>query len=131
LGIEALSRGAAGAVFVERDRGAAAMLNASLERLGAVGAEVIVADAGRYLRGTPASFDLVFLDPPFHAGGPSGLGQLCTLLAQGWLAAGARVYLEMPASELVPALPPPWQLLRDKTAGQVRYALAAWSPAER
>ena len=38
-----------------------------------------------------ASFDVVFLDPPF---GELALGDLCTLLEHGWLAAGARVYLE-------------------------------------
>jgi 16S rRNA (guanine966-N2)-methyltransferase len=47
----------------------------------------------------------------------------------GWLAGGGRVYLEMPVVQKLPALPAGWEVLREKTAGQVRYALAAAPPA--
>lgn len=122
LGLEALSRGAAATVFVERNGEVARVLEASLARLGARGARVVATDAQRFLAGAPQPFDVVFLDPPF---GEFALGDLCTLLARGWLAAGARVYLEMPGGEALPPLPPGWELLREKVAGQVRYALAA------
>jgi 16S rRNA (guanine966-N2)-methyltransferase len=120
LGIEALSRGAASAWFVERDPRVAALLEAGLGRLAAANARVISADALRFLAGTPQPFDLVFLDPPFGAVDP---GELCTLLRRGWLAADARVYLELPRTQAVPALPPGWAVLREKVAGQVRFAL--------
>jgi 16S rRNA (guanine966-N2)-methyltransferase len=67
LGIEALSRGAASATFVESDRRAAATIEANLEALGAAG-EVVVRDALRWLEGAAgASFDLVFADPPYDS----------------------------------------------------------------
>jgi 16S rRNA (guanine966-N2)-methyltransferase len=121
LGLEALSRGAAAVVFVERAPAAAAALEASLRKLGGERGRVIATDALRFLDGPSQRFDIVFLDPPF---GEADLGKLCTLLAGGWLAGGARVYLEMPRAQALPGLPPGWEVLREKTAGQVRFALA-------
>lgn len=121
LGFEALSRGAAEVVFVERQRAVARVLQANLARLGAVAdGRVVAGDALAYLAGPARAFDVVFLDPPF------GLGLLTPTCAQldarGWFAADARVYVE---SELpAPELPPAWTLLRDKRAGQVCYRLA-------
>ncbi len=120
LGLEALSRGAATACFVEADAATARLLEASLQRLGCSAGRVVTGDARRFLAGAPQPFDLVFLDPPF---GTADLGDLCTLLDHGWLAAGARIYLEMPRREELPPLPPQWSVLREKTAGQVRFAL--------
>ena len=125
LGIEALSRGAAEAWFVERDPAVARALEDALRRLGAGNARVMTADALRYLAGAPRPFDLVFLDPPFGDVAVGPPGDLCTLLDGGWLAGGARVYLEMPEAIELPGLPSRWTVLREKTAGNVRYALAA------
>ncbi|MCC7257137.1 MAG: 16S rRNA (guanine(966)-N(2))-methyltransferase RsmD [Gammaproteobacteria bacterium] len=124
LGLEALSRGAATACFVERNTLAAREIEASLRRLGCTVGRVVVGDARRFLAGRPEPFDLVFLDPPF---GAVDLGDLCTLLDDGWLAPGARVYLEMPRDAVLPVLPPRWSVQREKTAGQVRFALAGRS----
>ncbi|MCB0962527.1 MAG: 16S rRNA (guanine(966)-N(2))-methyltransferase RsmD [Acidimicrobiales bacterium] len=67
LGIEALSRGAAQARFVERDRGAAAVLAANVEALGLGDrAQVVVGDA-RSAMGSDLPWDLVLLDPPYAA----------------------------------------------------------------
>src|SRR5690349_10495160 len=65
LGIEALSRGAASAVFVERDRRAAAVIEANLEALGPLPAELVRADALAYLQRKVGPFGVVFLDPPY------------------------------------------------------------------
>ena len=46
------------------------------------------------------------------------------LEAGGWLAAGARVYLELPASMPLPGLPPAWRLVKSGRAGDVGYHLA-------
>jgi 16S rRNA (guanine966-N2)-methyltransferase len=68
-GIEALSRGAAGAIFVEKDQGAAAVIDANLRATGLAGpgASVIRWDVVRWLAeahgGT--AFDLVLVDPPY------------------------------------------------------------------
>jgi 16S rRNA (guanine966-N2)-methyltransferase len=66
LGIEALSRGAASAMFVERDPGAVAALRRNLEAVG-VEADVRRQDALRFLAGEPGTFDLVFVDPPYDS----------------------------------------------------------------
>jgi len=123
LGFEALSRGAREVVFVEKSARAAKKLNASLAALDATDAEIHKVDALTYLQGDPQTFDIVFLDPPFAA---DLLGDLCRLLDEGrWLAKGARIYLEQTRKHPWPELPEGWTIINDKTAGQVRYALAA------
>jgi len=64
LGIEALSRGAASALFVERDRRALAALRRNLDAVG-VDAEVRSQDALRFIAHPEGVFDLVFCDPPY------------------------------------------------------------------
>jgi len=66
LGIEALSRGAAHATFVEQDGNAVGCLEANLERLGAeTDATVLHMDALHFLRQSRESYDLIFADPPY------------------------------------------------------------------
>ena len=126
LGIEALSRGAAQATFVERDARAAGALRSNLARLEAAGADVHTGDALHYLRGRPSAYDIVFLDPPFAAG---LLPEVCGLLAErGWLAPAALVYLEQPARQALTDLPAGWEVLKSKRAGEVGYHLARSSP---
>jgi 16S rRNA (guanine(966)-N(2))-methyltransferase RsmD len=69
LGIEALSRGAASATFVESARPALDAIRANLEAIGAPDAEVAAADVLAWLRAAAdeAVFDLVFCDPPYDA----------------------------------------------------------------
>jgi 16S rRNA (guanine966-N2)-methyltransferase len=66
LGIEALSRGAASATFVERDPRAVAALRRNLDSVGSEG-EVRRQDALRFLGRGEGPFDLVFLDPPYDS----------------------------------------------------------------
>lgn len=92
LGLEALSRGAAHATFVERDAAAVRVLRANLELLGA-GADVHRADARAFLgnaSGTGEPYDLLFLDPPYRDA--PRLGR--ELALEGVLAADARVVTE-------------------------------------
>jgi 16S rRNA (guanine966-N2)-methyltransferase len=122
LGLEALSRGASEVVFVENSSDAVAVLEESIAALDAAGARVVAIDALRYLRGDAEPFDIVFLDPPFAA---DLLEDLCRLLDErDWLAAGARVYLEQDHDRPLPRLPDGWTVLKQKTAGKVRYTLA-------
>jgi len=70
LGIEALSRGATAAVFVEPDRGAASAIRANLHAAG-FAAEVIPVSAARavaILAAASRGFGGVFVDPPYHRG---------------------------------------------------------------
>jgi len=123
LGLEALSRGAAGAVFVERAKPALKGLREAIDTLGADGATVVAADALAYLRGRPPRpFDVVFLDPPYA---DESTGELCRLLVEGqWLAPGGYVFFEQDRRHPPTVLPPGLAELKQKNAGQVRYSLA-------
>lgn len=70
LGLEALSRGAAEVVFVERSRGALRVLEANVERVGAGDrSRVERREAFAYLSDlTPGAFDLALADPPYESG---------------------------------------------------------------
>jgi 16S rRNA (guanine966-N2)-methyltransferase len=125
LGIEAASRGASAVVLVDRDPQVVRVLREQLQLLDAGQVQVLQADVGSWLSGTPEPFDIVFLDPPFRAGLLSAaIGQL---EAGGWLAPEAWIYLEAEQG-LVPDLPDNWELYRSKRAGQVGYHLARRRP---
>lgn len=64
IGLEALSRGAADAVFVENDREAFAVLGRNLEVVG-LGGTPVRAEVEAFLRLDSARYDLVFVDPPY------------------------------------------------------------------
>ena len=126
LGLEALSRGAAEVVFVEREPAIAAALAATLAALGDGRGRVLVTDAFRYLAGRARPFDVVFLDPPFAQGRQA---ELCKLLEHGgWLAPRAYVYLEGAARDRPPPLPETWATARETRAGEVRGVLARRAP---
>ena len=65
MGLEALSRGAASASFVELDREACRTISRNLEKLGLTGARVVQQDAARFVAGTDRTYDLVLIDPPY------------------------------------------------------------------
>lgn len=103
LGIEALSRGAESAVFLETAPAALAVLRQNLRALGLVReGEVLPADATR----PPAPrqpADLLLMDPPYRSG--LAAPALEALSAAGWLATDALVAIEQEKGE--PLLPPP------------------------
>ena len=66
MGLEALSRGAASATFVESDRAACRTISQNLEKLGLTGARVVCGDAVWALRQEPRTYDLVLVDPPYE-----------------------------------------------------------------
>lgn len=120
LGLEALSRGAAHATFVDRERRIGQHLKQALERFEATNADVFVGDAAQFLGRAPEPYDVVFLDPPFAA---DELPQTFQSLAAGWLRPGAFIYVECSANSPLPALPEGWTVYRSKRAGQVGYHL--------
>jgi len=129
LGFEALSRGAASCIFVERNPDACRMLEANAATLGATGATVQKADAKTVLRSLPEqSVDFVFLDPPFD---DSDMSDLCRRLEHsGILKRGARVYVEQDLDTPPVELPGTWAVFRAGKAGQVRYSLLTTSQAD-
>lgn len=121
LGIEALSRGAAEVVFVERHPLAVNTLRDQLKQLDAQNAHVEQADALVWLNQPNTPFEIVLLDPPF---GADLLESTCMALEKGgWLAATAWIYLEAEMDLKSPSWPSGWTLHREKTAGAVSYRL--------
>jgi 16S rRNA (guanine966-N2)-methyltransferase len=128
LGIEALSRGAQEVVFVEQARDPARALSVELERLGGSSrARVIETAARRFLAAPGQPFDGIFLDPPYGCGYLADC--VAAIEAGGWVKAGGWVYLESERAAGVPAIPPHWDLVKSKSAGEVGYHLARISVA--
>ena len=123
LGLEALSRGAAHCVFVDRDRQAIAHLRELLVEWQAspAAAQCLQAEAARYLAGPAQPFDVVFLDPPFADGALAASVE--QLESRGWLHSGSHIYIEHPRSAPLTQLPTGWKPLRSGTAGAVGYDL--------
>lgn len=125
LGMEALSRGALDAVFVEKAAPAAALIRANLEELGVERQRwsLVKGDALRWLgTGSVGPFGLVFIDPPY--GKDLFLPALRLLMERGWLANDGILCAEVEAGLTFEN--PPHQdltLLRDKLYGQTRICI--------
>lgn len=91
LGIEALSRGAAAATFVESDGWAAEAIRANLAAIGREGDEVVERDVPGWLR-SAGRYDLVFCDPPYD--GAARLAGPLSELLPGVAAPEARIVTE-------------------------------------
>jgi 16S rRNA (guanine966-N2)-methyltransferase len=107
VGLEALSRGAAAAVFVESDRRTAAVLAENVRGIGLPGATIRRLAAENYLSapGADEPFDLVFADPPYASSAGSVLCMLQLLIGHDWLAPDAVVVLERSARDVGPDWP--------------------------
>ncbi|MEM7523280.1 MAG: 16S rRNA (guanine(966)-N(2))-methyltransferase RsmD [Pseudomonadota bacterium] len=119
LGLEAVSRGAVRAVFIDDNGPSRALIRENVERLGLMGATKIWRrDATRLgpCRGDP--YDLVFLDPPYGAGLIDKA--LASALAGGWLAPDALIIAEQGAGEDRPALIAP---LDERAYGETRVII--------
>jgi 16S rRNA (guanine966-N2)-methyltransferase len=121
LGFEAASRGAKNVTLVENNPQACQKLHANIALLKAKQIQVVNGDVQRFLMGNAETFDLVFLDPPFAQ--HCAVDVCHSLEANGWLQKNAKVYVEIPAKLALQGLPPHWQILRHKTAGDVGYHL--------
>lgn len=101
LGLEAMSRGAAFALFVETDAAARGALRDNIESLGLFGVTRIhrrdATDLGLKPAGLGDPFDLVFLDPPYGKG--LGEAALAKLGAGGWTTPDALIVFECGAEE--------------------------------
>ena len=118
LGLEALSRGAATATFVENDGQAAAIIKRNAAKLGVADrVDVVVASALSLPRREP--FDLIFADPPYAAG--SGTGVVESVRRAEWLAGGGWLSVETSRGEPVD----PGELVLDdaRDVGRARLTL--------
>jgi 16S rRNA (guanine966-N2)-methyltransferase len=97
LGLEALSRGAAGCTFVEQDRAALDALEANIAKLGAKAQCDVRRSSVLSLGPAREAFDLVLLDPPYGSG--AGHVALDKLGRLGWFAPSAWISLETSGKE--------------------------------
>lgn len=122
VSFEALSRGAASVVMIEQSADAVAMIRKNAEILKAENLEVYQGYSPEALAQLlPRQFDIVFLDPPFR----HNLIAPCAawLEAHACLAEDALIYIEAEKELKTLLLPANWQIIRDKTAGNLHYLL--------
>jgi 16S rRNA (guanine966-N2)-methyltransferase len=118
LGLEALSRGAAFACFVENDAKAAAAIKANAAELGALDrVQIFGGSALALARSEP--FELVFADPPYAAG--SGTAAVRAVADAGWLAPGGWMAVETARSDSVD--PGDWTISAERNVGRARLTL--------
>ena len=122
LGIEALSRGAAHCDFVDADREAITTVDHHLNTLDATECSTVSCDiAAHYLHETNDTWDIVFVDPPFDA--RLGESTLTLLANTERLAEASRVYFETSRSQPEPVPEGLYDVLREKSTGDVCYRL--------
>lgn len=121
LGFEALSRGAAHVVMVDQALEVVKLLQEEANLFKASHAEIYRARAPEQLKRPAKLFDIVFLDPPFQ---DDLLLPTCFYLEENrFLAENAVIYLEAKEALNASDLPPGWEIIKSKIAGQVAYHL--------
>jgi 16S rRNA (guanine966-N2)-methyltransferase len=121
LGLEALSRGAAYALFVDEHGPSRALIRRNIDTLGVIGeTKIYRRDATRLgpARGQP--FDIVFLDPPYRS--DLGAAALRSALAGGWLAPGALIVMET-AGDAPETMPDGFVALDERRYGESQICL--------
>ncbi|MET0017261.1 16S rRNA (guanine(966)-N(2))-methyltransferase RsmD [Oscillibacter sp.] len=118
LGIEALSRGAVGCVFVDRRADAVKLIRENLKITGLTDrARVVTGDSMEYLGALREKFDLIFLDPPYAAGllepALAHIARFDILAPHGIIAA------EAPAEKTLPAMAEPYRVSRIYRYGKI------------
>jgi 16S rRNA (guanine966-N2)-methyltransferase len=124
LGLEALSRGAASAMFVESAPGALAVLRENVAALGLPGVVRAGKVAAVLAGGSPESFDLVLADPPYAV---EDLGQeLSLLVSGGWVGPGSLVIVERSRRAAELTWPNPLEPMKVRHYGETSVHWARW-----
>ena len=119
LGLEALSRGAANATFVENDRAALKAIEANAAALGAADRIAVRATSAVALP-KAGPFDLILADPPYSPG--SGSAVVSAVAAAGWLASGGWMAVETKRGDEV-APPEGWIVDATRDVGRAKLTL--------
>ena len=122
LGIEALSRGAKSAVFVDAGDPACKLIKENLRRTKLEGqGKVVRSDYLQYLRTCHDKFDIIFLDPPYAENllesAIAHIAKFDILAPHGIMAA------EHPADKVLPALAPPYRVQRTYRYGKIALTI--------
>lgn len=125
LGLEALSRGAASALFVEADARAAAVIEQNIAALGVRNAVVRRGPVASVLAGgAPGPVDLVLADPPYEVDAAQVEDVVRSLDAAGWSAPGTVAVVERPASAPDIGWPGGWSAWKSRRYGDTRVDFA-------
>jgi 16S rRNA (guanine966-N2)-methyltransferase len=126
LGLEALSRGASAAVFIENGREALAALRRNVVSLGEEDrAHIVAGDATRPPRASMVC-TVAFLDPPYRSGLASPA--LSALASAGWLAPDALAVVEVAAREELP-VPARFATVDERVYGAARLVFLGYNGA--
>jgi 16S rRNA (guanine966-N2)-methyltransferase len=126
FGLEALSRGAEHASFIEKDRAALVALRANIAALGEERSAAVLAGDALHPPRALAPASLVFLDPPY--GKDLAQPALAALAAAGWLAPEALVVVEIAARQTL-APPEGFTLLEERRYGAARIVFLRFGGA--
>jgi 16S rRNA (guanine966-N2)-methyltransferase len=127
LGLEALSRGAASALFVESERRASAVIERNIAALGLPGAVVRRGRVADMLAaGATAPVDLVLADPPYDVDVGDVERLLAALTAYGWVHEGTVAVVERAAGSPALTWPDGWDPWQHRVYGDTRLELAEW-----
>jgi 16S rRNA (guanine966-N2)-methyltransferase len=125
LGLEALSRGAASALFVEADHRAAAVIAKNIATLGVRGATLRRGAVAAVLgAGSDRPVDLVVADPPYDVDPAEIEAMLAALTDGGWTTAGTIVVVERGTAGAPLTWPDGWQVWPSRRYGDTRLELA-------
>lgn len=125
LGFEALSRGAASALFVESDQRVAAVLTRNIATVGLPGATLCRGAVAAVLSaGTDSPADLVLADPPYDLAGADVEAVLAALSVHGWAGPGTVVAVERRRASALLNWPADWSPWKPRVYGDTRLELA-------
>ncbi len=123
VGLEALSRGAASATFVEQNLRHIAFIKANAAQLK-IAPEIVQADAYRYISDFSGSpFDVVYADPPYALGEEKGFQEMARRLAARNVVRRGGLFIAETTSRMVLDEMPDWDLCRDREYGKSRLLI--------
>lgn len=125
LGIECLSRGAAGAVFVDRDRDAVRIVKDNLKTCG-MKATVLQEDAISFLNHC-GKFDVIFIDPPYDSDLYESALKIINLV--DILSEGGIIICEARREKVLPEMTEPYRKRKEYNYGKVKICIYTKEPA--
>ncbi len=128
MGIEAVSRGATKAWFVEKHEGSLALLRGNLEKVGIAGLGRVIAADARQLPKADEPFDILFLDPPYRR--RLAEPTLTSLVECGWAGNESLVIVEI-ASDDPFDLPDGFRMVDERQQGNSRVVFAVVAGADK
>ena len=125
LGIECLSRGAAGAVFVDRDRNAVRIVKDNLKTCG-MKATVLQEDSISFLNHC-GKFDVIFIDPPYDSDLYESALKIINLV--DILSEGGIIICEARREKVLPEMTEPYRKRKEYNYGKVKICIYTKEPA--